>query len=466
MIKIDGIEYRNLEEQVQYNSSTIQSLIEGNETIGRFGIKIVGQYPTAELIPPADTYEGEYGDAFLIGTAAPYDYYIYTRPFEEGQGNQWFSLGKFPAVGPEGPTGPEGPEGVTGERGSLWFSNSEKPITTSGYNIGDYCFIPGSDPEAEGEPGSVYHLHDVNGVKTWLYEGNIRGPQGLRGPIGRIGQTGPQGPEGPQGPAGPAGPIVDMVGTATLDQLASIDPESVPRQTGYLVNVGGENHVYIIIGEEGNLSWYDAGLFGTGTQVLVNGSPVSSFNANTKVDKLDGNSFVYGVDEYSQVGRINFNQGVVGDTLAKRLSNGTLRGAAPEDDRDLVNLKYYKDNITSRLNKVDTIFSRNLPSGGTYTDYVSSSEYGLYFVCGQGAKVSFKIGGTTYNTTNNFHMFIISDPTNAGNSISYFSVGGSSILDASVKMLTGELASNITIETGSASVLFSKMGLKQTQNKV
>ena len=240
----------------------------------------------------------------------------------------------------------------------------------------------------------------------------------------------------------------------------------MPRQTAYLVNVGGELHVYIIVGEEGSLSWYDAGLFGTGTQVLVNGSPVSSFNANTKVDKLDGNSFVYGVDESSQAGRINFNRGVVGDTLAKRLSNGTLRAASPEDDRDLVNLQYYKSNISSRLGAVDTIFSRNLPSGGTYTDYVGSGEYGLYFVCGQGAKVSFKIGGTTYTTTNNFHMFIISDPTNAGNSISYFSVGGSSLLDASVKMLTGELGSNITIETGSATALFSKMALKQTQNKV
>lgn len=277
MIKIDGKEYRNLEEQVQANKNNIERIIEGEELLARLGIKVVGQVEAESELPNPVTYEGEFGDAFLVGLETPYDYYIFTRPFEGETDPQWFNLGPFPVAGPQGPQGPQGPKGADGVRGSQWFSGTGQPTTTSGFNIGDYYINVGT--------GNIWHLHDVDGVAKWLLEGNIIGPQGPQGIQGERGARGAVGPVGPQGPAGPAGPVVDIIGElANIDQLP--DPDSVARNAAYLIPVSGVKHVYIIIENEGTgeLSWYDGGIFSGGTIVKVNGSPVNEFNADTKLN--------------------------------------------------------------------------------------------------------------------------------------------------------------------------------------
>lgn len=275
MIKIDGKEYRNLEEQVQANKNNIERIIEGEELLARLGIKVVGQVETEEQLPNPVTYLGEYGDAFLVGTETPYDYYIYTRPFEGETDPQWFNLGPFPVAGPQGPQGEPGPKGADGVRGSQWFSGTGQPTTTSGYNIGDYYINVGT--------GNIWHLHDVDGIAKWLLEGNIMGPQGPKGDIGKTGPRGAVGPRGPEGPAGPAGPVVDIMGElANVDQLPA--PTDVARNAAYLIPVGGVKHVFIIVGEDDDLSWYDGGIFSGGTIVKVGGSPVNEFNADTKLN--------------------------------------------------------------------------------------------------------------------------------------------------------------------------------------
>ena len=218
MIKIDGKEYRNLEEQVQANKNNIERIIEGEELLARLGIKVVGQVEDSSELPNPVTYDGEFGDAYLVGTETPYDYYIFTRPFEREVDPQWFNLGPFPVAGPQGPVGPQGPKGADGVRGSQWFSGTGQPTTTSGYNIGDYYINVGT--------GNIWHLHDVEGAPRWLLEGNIKGPQGPVGPQGPKGPQGDQGIPGPEGPAGPTGPIVEIMGhLANMDQLPN--PNSV-----------------------------------------------------------------------------------------------------------------------------------------------------------------------------------------------------------------------------------------------
>lgn len=108
------------------------------------GFKVLDYYSTlAEL--QSGVANPNAGDAYGVGTADPYDIYIYSPS------KGWVNNGPLQgAQGPAGPQGPEGPQGPTG---------------------------------ADGAKGDT-------------------GPQG---PKGDTGDTGPQGPEGPQGPQGEQG---------------------------------------------------------------------------------------------------------------------------------------------------------------------------------------------------------------------------------------------------------------------
>lgn len=87
----------NLQKTVGYLLSLHKAEYEWN----LLGIKVVGH---VDVLPiPEGTYE--YGDAYTVGTAAPYDMWIYTRADEFHAKAYWFNIGKFPAPGPQGPKG-------------------------------------------------------------------------------------------------------------------------------------------------------------------------------------------------------------------------------------------------------------------------------------------------------------------------------------------------------------------------
>lgn len=206
-ITIDGKIYRNLMEQVAKNQQDILYILEEEGVLNQFGVKVVNEVPTDADLPDPLTYEGEYGDAILVGTTQPFDMYIFTRPFGAETANQWFNIGQFPLPGPQGPTGPQGPKGDKGDKGDT-------------------------------------------------------GPQGPTGPQGQAGQSivgpqGPQGVQGPQGPQGPAGESFRIVGTLNDVSLLPAPTEET-RASAYLVDIDGVNHLYVIVGEE-DLTWFDAG---------------------------------------------------------------------------------------------------------------------------------------------------------------------------------------------------------------
>lgn len=87
----------NLQKTVAYLLSLHKNEYEWN----LLGIKVVG-HVDALPIPDSDY---EYGDAYTVGTAAPYDMWIYTRADEFHAEAYWFNIGKFPAPGPQGPKG-------------------------------------------------------------------------------------------------------------------------------------------------------------------------------------------------------------------------------------------------------------------------------------------------------------------------------------------------------------------------
>ena len=206
-ITIDGKVYRNLQEQVAKNQSDIKFILEEEGVLNQFGVKVVNKLNSSTELPDPTTYTGEYGDAVLVGTAEPYDMYIFTRPFGAETANQWFNIGQFPLPGPQGIQGPKGDKGDKGDRGE------------------------------KGEVGPV-------------------GPQGQAGQS-IVGPQGPQGVQGPQGPQGPAGESFRIVGTLNDVSLLPTPTEET-RSSAYLVDINGVNHLYVIVGEQ-DLTWFDAG---------------------------------------------------------------------------------------------------------------------------------------------------------------------------------------------------------------
>lgn len=180
MYQRNNKEYRNLEEQVLFNSNRIDSIIEGNIVLGELGIKVVGQEQSPYDLPNPATYGGEYGDAYLVGTNPPYDYYIFTRPFQGQNLPQWFNLGEFPVAGPQGPTGSvgaTGPEGPVGP-GVKIINYTPTTIAPSVARPGDILIVLNTNLATNG---NVYSVIGNEGDTSYgvLLRGSIDGPQGI-----------------------------------------------------------------------------------------------------------------------------------------------------------------------------------------------------------------------------------------------------------------------------------------------
>ena len=205
----DAKEYLNIQEQVEKNRKDIRNIQIGAITLGEFGIKVVGHVDLETELPDAATYTGDFGDAYTVGTEAPYDFYVFTRPESEEGDPFWFNIGPFPAPGPQGPQGEKGDPGEPGERGLT------------------------------GERGPA----------------GARGAQGIQGERGPIGLTGER---GPQGVPGPVGAIVNIVGIVASTALLP-DADEVDNHTVYLVGAASPYDAYLCIGEEGEHEWINIG---------------------------------------------------------------------------------------------------------------------------------------------------------------------------------------------------------------
>lgn len=215
MITIDNKEYRNLEEQVEWNKTMISKVISRELTLASFGIREIQHVAKAEDIPAPDVYkqerpDWEYGDAYSVGQEAPYYFWVLTRADAEHTTDYWFDLGLFPAPGIQGPKGDKGDKGDTGATGP------QGPMGRTG---------------ATGAQG-------------------VQGEQGPRGFTGATGATGAKGD--------PGEPFT-LIGTvATTAQLP--DPTTVIRSAAYRVgpDSNGNYALYVIEGED-TLLWTNYG---------------------------------------------------------------------------------------------------------------------------------------------------------------------------------------------------------------
>ena len=151
MLKFGNREFRNLQEQVLKNMCDIQDIEQGATVLAAFGIKVVGQVNQASDLPAPTTYKGNLGDAFLVGTEAPYDYYIYAKAYEGQEQAAFYNLGQFPKPGPKGDTGNAAGFGTVSATATSVVGNPTVSVSTSGTNeaknIAFEFGIPDVNPE-------------------------------------------------------------------------------------------------------------------------------------------------------------------------------------------------------------------------------------------------------------------------------------------------------------------------------
>ena len=270
MLTIDGKQYRNLEEQVRKNKEDIQSIIDASAILNAFGIKVVGQVDTSDKLPNAADYPGEYGDAYLVGTKTPYDYYIFTRPNDTHPTAYWLNIGEFPLAGPKGDTGATGPIGPKGD-GSKWYAGTQNPTIVAEVN----------DQYLNTTDGSVFSYSSVG----WTRIGNIRGPQGVQGIQGIQGPQGNIGPIGPKGERGDVGGIVNIRGL--VDNVNQLPTPTSLQNLSIAYLVGTNKELYIQIGETPETAtWNNMGILNVATYVTVDGQYVNVLEMNQYQNKI------------------------------------------------------------------------------------------------------------------------------------------------------------------------------------
>ena len=377
MLKFENKEFRNLQEQVLKNAVDIQEILQGHNVLNQFGIKVIGQIDTPAELPPVSTFQGEYGDAYAVGTSTPYTLYIWTRNIDNNNNDGWFNIGVFPMAGPQGPQGIPGETGPQGERGTAILTYGEdapsslmtlEQITNAGWKSGD-AYVNA----LSGDVWVLQYNVSMAGY-NWMLRGNIRGPQGvqgIQGPKGDIGPTGPQGPQGPQGDPGDIIKIVDIL--KSTNELPA--PTTVSHTTGYLVGTAAPYHLYIIVGEtQQTQKWFDTGAFGdfelvnitvplettqgtlTNDQLsILKNSPYNMMNLNGEYFRLNDDKTDDGYLIYSHIGSNNIENNAISKII--RITISTLRWVLTEERlatyEDAVGNK--KSLILTDSNKTDSV---------------------------------------------------------------------------------------------------------------
>lgn len=257
MFKIDGVEFRNLQEQVLKNKEEIALHWQVDRVLADFGITVLGRVNTPQDLPES---EGEnWGYGYLVGEEAPYQVYVWTRANPNVGEDQpyWLNIGSISIVGPQGPAGRSIRDAQINSSFQLVLTFSDGSQVTLGNSL--------RGPQGpKGETGAT-------------------GPQGPQGPQGI---QGPQGPRGVEGPSGPAGTL-NIIGTFSSVAQAP-NPQTREMGDAFILSSGNSTTLYILTGDpldSSTYAWQETS-FGGGTEVTVEGAVQTTWNADNKLDKV------------------------------------------------------------------------------------------------------------------------------------------------------------------------------------
>lgn len=258
MIIKDGLEYRNLEEQVLKNKQDIAEFKDSSIFLNGLGIHVLGIVSLYELPETAD----EFGDAYLVGVASPYNLYVWTRANPDAGEDEpyWVNLGNLAITGPQGAVGPKG---------------------DTGNGISNVGVVSYEDTSSYTKTTLRFYYTDGNS-KTIVVQAK-RGSQGIQGIQGIQGVQGPAGPAGPAGPRGDVGGFVHII--AKLNSTSELPSPSTLQDLTKAYLVGDLNELYIQVGADSlSAIWTNTGPLNVATLVTVNGEYQGTWEADTKAD--------------------------------------------------------------------------------------------------------------------------------------------------------------------------------------
>ena len=220
-----GVTVYNLENQVLKNKVDIQNLQTSEKVLATFGIKVIGTAANSSAIPTVAVYKANnpdwaYGDAYAVGTASPYEFYILTRANESHTEDYWFNLGVI--KGPKGDPGTDGANGADGKDG-VSPTVGVGTVTT-------------------GNPGTPVSV--TNGGTSTNVVLNFRIPKGEKGDKGN------------KGDKGDTGFAVNIA-----SELNSVN--ELPTASASYVNIGyvikdadGDSNLYVCMTNASTGAWY------------------------------------------------------------------------------------------------------------------------------------------------------------------------------------------------------------------
>lgn len=228
------------------------------------GFKVLGYYGTKDALDAAQKATAAAGDAYGVGTAEPYNIYIF-----DGITGEFINNGPLQgAKGDTGPTGPQGPKGDPGETGPQGPAGADGAPGKDGAKGADG--LPGKDG-ADGAPGkdgtngrdgvTFTPAMSAAGDLSWSNDGgkanpetvNLKGPKGdpgekgadgapgkdgAKGDKGDTGDQGPQGLQGPKGETGLQGPIGPQGPKGDKGDTGPAGPVNVPSTTAIIKGNG------------------------------------------------------------------------------------------------------------------------------------------------------------------------------------------------------------------------------------
>lgn len=107
------------------NLETTVELLNTRAEFSTLGLNLIGfKYPS-DVFPET----AENGSVIGVGTAAPYDYYVYLN-------GGWYDLGVWPMAGPKGEPGDQGPEGKQGPMGLQGIQGPQGAVGPAGSGLG------------------------------------------------------------------------------------------------------------------------------------------------------------------------------------------------------------------------------------------------------------------------------------------------------------------------------------------
>jgi hypothetical protein len=208
------------------------------------GFKVLGYYGTKAALDAAQKATAAAGDAYGVGTAEPYDIYIF-----DGITGEFINNG--PLQGAKGDTGERGPQGIQGPKGDPGKDGAKGADGLPGKDGADG--VPGKDG-TNGRDGVTFTpAMSAAGDLSWTNDGgkanpqtvNLKGPKGdtgTRGPAGADGakgDTGPEGPRGLQGKTGPAGADGKTPVKGT-DYFTPADVNEIAAEAAKKVDISGK----------------------------------------------------------------------------------------------------------------------------------------------------------------------------------------------------------------------------------